>query len=85
MGIFFRLFKLRTHFRDANETQTCDQLYQTLKVKNKTKWAPKETNHTLKTFINLVQHDMNEITRKKVKNPKSNLSNWEQEATNEGT
>ena len=27
---------------------------------------------------------MNEITRKKVKNPKSNRPNWEQEATKKG-
>ena len=34
---FFRLLKLRAHFKDANETQISDQLYQPFKVKNKTK------------------------------------------------
>ena len=62
---FFRLVKLRGHFKDANEAQTSDQLYQPFKAKNKTKWTPKETHHTLKTFINLVQHDINEIKIKK--------------------
>ena len=42
--------------------------------------APKETHHTRKTFIDLVEHDINEIKTKKVKIPKLNLSNGEQEA-----
>ena len=37
-------------------------------------------HHTLKTFIDLVQHDINELKIKKVKSPKSNLSNGEKEA-----
>ena len=40
----------------------------TFQSQNKTKWAPKETHHTFKTFIDLV-----------LKNPKSNLSNGKQE------
>ena len=40
---FFRLLKLRGHFKDASETQTSDHLYQPFKVKNKTKCRPKET------------------------------------------
>ena len=77
---FFCLSELHAHFKDANETQTSDQLYQPFKVKNKTKWIPKETHHTLNTFTDLVQHDINEMQIKKVKNPKSNPSNGEQEA-----
>ena len=50
------------------------------KSKKKTKWTPKETHHTLKTFIDLIQHDINDIKTKQVKNPKSNLSNGEKEA-----
>ena len=57
---FFRLLKLHAHFKDANETQTSEQLYQPFKVKKKAKWTPKETHHTLKTFIDLVPHDINE-------------------------
>ena len=45
---FFCLLKLCAHFKDANETQTLDQLYQPFKVKIITKWTPKETHHTLK-------------------------------------
>ena len=31
----FRLLKLRAHFKDANETQTSDQLYRPFKFKTK--------------------------------------------------
>ena len=75
----FHLLKLRTHSKDAHETKISDQLYQPFKVKNR-KWTSKETHHTLKTFIDLVQHDLNELKTKKVKNHKNNLSNGEQEA-----
>ena len=37
-------------------------------------------HHTLKTFIDLVQFDINEIKAKKVKNLKSYPLNGEQEA-----
>ena len=37
---FFRLLKLRVHFKEANKTQTSDQLYQPFNVENKTKWTP---------------------------------------------
>ena len=47
---------------------------------NWTNWIPKETHHIVKRFIDLVQHDINKIKTKKVKNPISNLSNREQEA-----
>ena len=69
---FFCLLKFCGHFEDANETQTSDQLYQPVKVKAKTKWTPKETNHTLETFIDLVHHDINKIYTKKVKNQNPN-------------
>ena len=49
-------------------------------MKTKIKWPPKETYHTLKTIVDLVQHDINEINTKKVKDFKSSLSNGEQEA-----
>ena len=38
-----RLLKLRAHFKDVNEIQKSDQLYQPFKVKNKTKLSLKET------------------------------------------
>ena len=58
---FFRLLKLCAHFSNANETQTSEQLYQPFKVKTKTKWTPIETHHTVKAFIDLVQHDIKNI------------------------
>ena len=53
---------------------------QPFKIKSKIKWTLKKTHYTLKTFIYLVQHDINKIKIQKVKNPESNLSNVEQEA-----
>ena len=50
---FFHLLKLCTHFKDANEMQKSDQLFQPFKMKTNTKWATKEMYHTLKTFIDL--------------------------------
>ena len=44
------------------------------------KWTAKGTHHTLKIFIDLVQLEINKMKIKKVKNPKSRLSNGEQEA-----
>ena len=77
---FFRFLRVRAFFKDANETQTSNQLYQPLKVKKNKKLTPKETYHTVKPTIDLVRHDINEIKIKKVKNTKSNLANGEQEA-----
>ena len=71
--------KLRAHFKDVNEIQTSDQLYQLFKVKNKTKRTPNLTHHTFKTFIGLADHDIIEIRIKKVKDPSYNLSNGKQE------
>ena len=42
-----------------------DQLGQPSKVKTKTKWTPKETHHTLKTAIGLVQFDIKEMKTKR--------------------
>ena len=66
---FSHLLKLHAHIKDVNETQTSDQLYQPFKVKNKTKWTPKEKHHTPKSFIDLVQHDINKMKIKKSKKP----------------
>ena len=71
--------KLRAHFKDINEIQTTDQLYQPFKVKNKTKWTSNLTHHTLKDFIDLAEHDIIEIKIKKVKDSSYNLSNGKQE------
>ena len=45
-----------------NKTQTSDQLYQP--TKTKTKWTSKETYYTLKSFIDLVQHDISKQVKR---------------------
>ena len=47
-------------------------------LKSKTRHL-KKRNHTLETFIDLVQNDINEIKTKKLKSPKSSLSNGKQD------
>ena len=42
------------------------------KIKNKETWTPKETHHTVSTYIDLVENDINETTNKK--KLKSNLT-----------
>ena len=51
---------------------------QTTEVKTRVTWILKETQHTIKTFMDLVLHDINEV--KKKKNPIFSLSNGKQEA-----
>ena len=62
---FFRLIKLRAHFKDINPK------------------SPKDTHHNVSTFIDLAQNDLNKEKKKKIKNPKPNLSKGEQKAMEE--
>ena len=43
---------------------------QNAQVKTEAKWPLKETHHTVKTYMNLVHYDINEI-KTKTKNEKS--------------
>ena len=54
-----------------------DQENLPFQIKNKQKWTPKDTHHNVSTFIDLVQNDLNKEKKKKVKNPKPNLSKGE--------
>ena len=54
-----------------------DQENLPFQIKNKQKWTPKDTHHNVSTFIDLVQNDLNKEKKKKMKNPKPNLSKGE--------
>ena len=54
-----------------------DQESLPFQIKNRQKWTPKDTHHNVSTFIDLVQNDLNKKTKKKMKNPKPNLSKGE--------
>ena len=54
---FFRLIKLRVHFKDINPKSNIDQENQPFQIKQQ-KWTPKDTHHHVSTFIDLVQNGL---------------------------
>ena len=80
---FFRIIKLRAHFKDISPKSNIEQGNLPFQIKNKQKWTPKDTHHNVTAFIDLVQIDPNNEKTKKMKNPKPNLSKGEQKAMEE--
>ena len=72
--------RYRAHFKDINTKSNTDQGNLPFQIKNKQKWTPKNTQHNLSTFIDLIQNDLNKEKNKKMKNSKPNLSKGEQKA-----
>ena len=73
---FFRLIKLRAHFKDETCITKINQPNEQVpfKIKNKEKWTPKETHHTVSTYIDLVENDINALMKQPTKKLKSNLT-----------
>ena len=65
----FRLNKLRAHFKDdtciATENQSNEQVL--FKIKNKEKWTPKVTHHTVSTYIDLAKNNINALMKQPTK------------------
>ena len=80
---FFHLIKLPTHFKENNPKSNTDQENLPFQIKSKQKWTPKNTHHNVSTFTDLVQNELNREKKKKMKNPKPNLSKGEQKAMEE--
>ena len=82
---FFRLVKLRAHFKDETCITTINQAKEQVpfKSKNKEKWTPKETHHTVSTYIELVENDINTLMKQPTKKLKSNLTQQEHTAIKE--
>ena len=53
------------------------------KIKNKETWTPKETHHTVSTYIDLVENDINTLMKQPTKKLKSNLTQQEHTAIKE--
>ena len=53
------------------------------KIKNKEKWTPKETRHTVSAFIDLVENDINALMKQSTKRLKFNLTYKEHAAMEE--
>ena len=81
----FRLIKLRAHFKDEICITTINQLNEQvpLKIKNKEKWTPKETHHTVSTYIDFVENHINALMEQSTKKLKSNLTFKEHTAMEE--
>ena len=67
---FFRLIELRAPFKDETCITTNNQPNEPVpfKIKNKEKWTPKETHHTVSTCIDLVENDINALMKQLTKN-----------------
>ena len=81
----FRIIKLRAHFKDETCIATVNQPNEQVpfKIKNEEKWTPKETHHTVSTYIDLVENDINALMKKPTKKLKSNLTYKEHAAMEE--
>ena len=66
----FWLIKLRAHFKDETCIVTVNQPNEQVpfKIKTKEKWTPKETHHTISTYIDLVENDINALMKEATKN-----------------
>ena len=82
---FFRLIKLRAYFKDETCIATVNKPNEQLpcKIKNKEKWTPKETHHTVSTYIDLVENYINALMKEPTKKLKSNLTYKEHVAIEE--
>ena len=57
MQSFFRLVKLKTHFKEQyNEKSNTE--YQIFKPQRNKKWTPNKNNHTMKTYIEATEREL---------------------------
>ena len=76
---FYRSIKLKGYFKNTENQQPNDE-NQILKARTKEKWTPAENHHSIETFINLVERDINYAKNEPKKRPKQNLTKRELEA-----
>ena len=75
----------RAQFKDETCIATVNQPNEQVpfKIKNKEKWTPKETHHTVSTYTDLVENDINALMKQPTKKLKSNLTYKEHGAMKE--
>ena len=79
---FYHLIKLKAYFKDTESTTKKDE--NTIFIPEKQKpWTPSQNHHSIETFIDLVQHDINDPKILNTKRPKDNLTKGEQKALEE--
>ena len=79
---FYRLIKLKAYFKDTESTTKKDENKIFIPEKQKP-WTPSRNHHSIETFIDLVQHDINDAKMLNIKRPKDNLTKGEQKALEE--
>ena len=81
----FRLIKLRALLKDETCIATVNQPNEQVpfKIKNKAKWIPKEMHHTVSTYTDLVDNDINTLMKQPSKKLKFNLTYKEHTAMEE--
>ena len=82
---FFWLIKLRAPVKDETCITTINQLNEQVpfKVKNKEKWTPKESHHTVSTYVDLAESDINALMKQPAKKLRYNLTYKEHTAMQE--
>ena len=82
---FFCPIKLQAHFKDETCIATVNQPNEQVpfKIKNKEKWTPKETHHTVSAYIYLMENDISALIKQPTKKLKSNLTYKEHTAMEE--
>lgn len=68
---FFCLIKLKAHFKENNKPTASSKYNRAFQIKNKQKWTPKETGHTIDIFFNFVETHVYNV---KTRIPKPNLT-----------
>ena len=73
---FYRLIKLKAYFKDTENTTKKDE--NTIFIPEKQKpWTPSQNHHSIETFIDLVQHEINDAKILNTKRAKYNLTKGE--------
>ena len=67
---FFLLIKLKAHVNDETCISVINQSKEkvSFKIKNKEKWSPKETHHTISAYLDLVENSINAMMKQATKN-----------------
>ena len=68
---FFCLIKLKAHFKENNKPTASSEYNRAFQIKNKQKWTPKETGHTIDILFNFIETHINNV---KTRIPKPNLT-----------
>ena len=68
---------MKAYFKDTDSTTKKDENAKFIPEKQKP-WTPSQNHHSIETFIDLVQHDINDAKILNSKRPKDNLTKGEQ-------